>query len=828
MNYNDMNMNNGYDTPANRSKDLVLAINEYVLIQDNTDGKIRTCCGPKMVTISQQQALVVFNEKTKKFDKVNDFNSAKQLFTSAPEGWYVILKNPTLNGKHPVEGINNPPDDMRIGVKVNIPGPTSFALFPGQMAKVVRGHKLRSNQYLIARVYDAIAATENATSATILDAEGKEVQTKNTYFAGQLLVIKGTEVSFYVPPTGVEVVAREDNPYEYVRDAVTLERLEYCILKDENGSKEYFRGPSVIFPTPTQTFVETEKGGVIFRARELSHISGIYIKVIAEYTENGVTHPVGEELFITGKDQMIYYPRPEHAMIQYDGKYMHHAIAIPKGEGRYILDRLTGTIKMVEGPTMYLPDPRTEVVVKRKLTKKECQLLYPGNDEVLKYNMELNEKMVERQAKGIITDSLGNTYATANQEKTLAIFEANANISRGTSYTKPRTITLDNKYDGVVAVNVWTGYAINVVSKSGEREVVVGPATKLLQYDETLEALTLSTGKPKTTDRPLTTAYLRVDNNLVTDIVTVKTKDYVDVTLKLSYRVDFLEEYKDKWFSVDNYVKFLCDKERSRLKKEAMNYNIEEFYSKAADIVRNTVLATADKVKEGARSGYLFKENGMLVYDVEVLNVAVEDSVAEILEGHQETMVRNALNLSDAEKRVKMEQELAEYERKEAQIKYETDMKELELRQAIQLEKMTNDAAIAEKKRAEDEAKALAEQNMQPILDAIQKAKLDRNKEIDAARIETETRLAEIEKAKQAAYAETVATIMKSISPDLTAALSAKANADIMNGLGNAISPYALAKDGNIADAINTILRGTSLEKTFKNIEAAKAKIETK
>jgi major vault protein len=809
--------NNGYTerNSQNYQRDLVLATNEYCFLQSKTNGVIKTYSGPITMTISAQEALVVFDEKTKQFVETNNFEKAKKLYVSAPENWYISLKNPAPDNVHPEVGKPSMSPELVIGKKIHIKGPASFSLFPGQMAKVIKGHTLRSNQYLLAKVYDEIAAQKTAP-------EGVK------YYAGQMLVIKGTETPFYIPPTGIEVVAREDNPYEYVRDAVTLERLEYCILKDENGSKEYFRGPSVVFPTPTQTFVETEKGGVIFRALELSHISGIYIKVIAEYTENGVTHPVGEELFITGKDQMIYYPRPEHAMIQYDGKYMHHAIAIPKGEGRYILDRLIGTIKMVEGPTMYLPDPRTEVVVKRKLTKKECQLLYPGNDEVLKYNMELNEKMVERQAKGTITDSLGNTYATANQEKTLAIFEANANISRGTSYTKPRTITLDNKYDGVVAVNVWTGYAINVVSKSGEREVVVGPATKLLQYDETLEALTLSTGKPKTTDRPLTTAYLRVDNNLVTDIVTVKTKDYVDVTLKLSYRVDFLEEYKDKWFSVDNYVKFLCDKERSRLKKEAMNYNIEEFYSKAADIVRNTVLATEDKAKDNTRSGYLFKENGMLVYDVEVLNVAVEDSVAEILERHQETMVRNALNLSDAEKRVKMEQELAEYERKEAQIKYETDMKELELKQAIQLEKMTNDAAIAEKKRAEDEAKALAEQNMQPILDAIQKAKLDRNKEVDAARIETETRLAEIEKAKQAAYAETVATIMQSISPDLTAALSAKANADIMNGLGNAISPYALAKDGNIADAINTILRGTSLEKTFKNIEAAKAKIETK
>ncbi|WP_254556670.1 hypothetical protein, partial [Salmonella enterica] len=79
-------------------------------------------------------------------------------------------------------------------------------------------------------------------------------------------------------------------------------------------------------------------------------------------------------------------------MIQYDGKYMHHAIAIPEGEGRYILNRISGDIKTVKGPQMYLPDPRHEVVVKRKLTSKECQLIYPGNLEVLEYNNGLNEK----------------------------------------------------------------------------------------------------------------------------------------------------------------------------------------------------------------------------------------------------------------------------------------------------------------------------------------------------------------------------------------------------------------------------------------------------
>jgi major vault protein len=221
------------------------------------------------------------------------------------------------------------------------------------MAKVVRGHRLRSNQYLLARVYDADAANANASTATIVDAEGNEATQKTEkYYVGQLLVIKGTEVSFYMPPTGIEVIPVGGAGDEYVRDAVTLERLEYAILKDEDGEKRYVHGPAVVFPEPTEVFVEAPKGGTIFRALELSPISGIYIKVIAEYEENGKKHPIGEELFITGNEQMIYYPRPEHAMIQYDGKYMHHAIAIPEGEGRYIMNRLTGEIKTVVGPRM--------------------------------------------------------------------------------------------------------------------------------------------------------------------------------------------------------------------------------------------------------------------------------------------------------------------------------------------------------------------------------------------------------------------------------------------------------------------------------------------
>ena len=802
-----------------RQSDLVLAVNEYAYVLNKSTGVIRSHVGPIVVTISQQEALVTFDTKTKRFVETQNNEKAKQLFTSAPEGWYVVLKNPADEGVYPEAGKpNSSPNSMKIGVKVNIAGPTSFALFPGQMAKVIRGHKLRTNQYLLARVYDADAAMKSLKSATVLDAEGnaKDVS-KETYFAGQLLVIKGTEVSVYIPPTGIEVLCCEDNPFEYVRDAVTLERLEYCILKDESGDKRYVHGPAVVFPKPTETFIQTPQKTVVFRALELSPISGIYVKVIAEYEENGKKHPIGEELFITGNDQMIYYPRPEHAMIQYDGKYMHHAIAIPEGEGRYILDRIKGTVKTIKGPAMYLPDPRTEVVVKRILSDKECELFYPGNAEALAYNMNLSEANAERaakQGKTNRTDVINNAYSTSNQEATLAIFAANANISRGVSYTKPRTIVLDTKYDGVVAINVWTGYAVNVVSKSGKREVIVGPATRLLDYDETLEAVHLSTGKPKTTDNVISTAYLRVDNNKISDIVCIQTKDYVDVNIKVSYSVNFLREYADKWFTVDNYIKLLCDKMRSDLKSAAKKYEIEDFYANVEKIVKEVVLQqNNEKIK-----GRFFEANGMNVTDVEVLATVVEPQVAKLLNAHQNEMIQRTLELSSAAKQAKTVEQLAEYERKEADLQYEVKCHKLALEQEAKEQALANQAELDALKRASEEAAVQAKADMQDILDDIHKAQLARDKAADAAKIEAEKALAAIEEAKQKAYAETVAKIYASISPDLVAALESQANAQIMSGLGNAVSPYAIANGESVADAINTLLRGTSLEKTLKNV----------
>lgn len=812
-------------------KDLVLSINEYAYVLDRTKGNVLCHVGPTKTSLSQSDELVRFDSRSKKFLPCG-YNEAISLFASAPENWYLVLKNPTKSGRRPTVGTsNNLPEDIEVGRKINIPGPVSFALYPGQMAKVVKGHALRTNQYLLARVYDAASAS--AEGGQVIDADGNVViPEKKDYVNGQILVIKGTDISFYIPPTGIEVIPLQNNDaLGYIRDAVTLERLEYCILKDEDGNKRYVHGPEVVFPEPTESFVTSPKGGFIFRAIELSKISGIYVKVIAEYADDdGTIHPVGEELFITGDNQMIYYPRPEHAIINYDEKILHHAIAIPEGEGIYVMNRMNGEIKTVRGPAMYLPDPRTEVVVKRKLSQRECNLWYPGNQTALAYNAGLTEKSLEKAiAKSVkaATANLDSSTATAysvtnsvnniNREfQTLAYLESNAGISRGTSYTKPRTITLDNKYDGVVSLDVWTGYAVNVVSKNGTRKVVRGPQTILLDYDQTLEELQLSTGKPKTTDKVEHTVFLRYENNKVSDIISVETKDFVECSVKVSYCVDFDPAYMDSWFSVDNYVKYLCDRIRSLLKREVKKHTIEDFYQNYSDIVRNIAIDysenTTSEKASNKHEGRFFRENGMFVKDCEVLSLTVESEIAEILESHQRDMVEKSLELSDAEARVKVAEALFDAEKKENELASTKLINRMNLQGEEARRKLEIQAEVNRKQEAEKQAAKQAEKDMQVLIDAIHEAEMTRKQKETDANIAEKQALADIEKAKQEAYAKTVADVMKSIQPDLVAAIQAQSDSKVFNSIATGIAPYAIGNGESAAEFVDRLLRGTTLE----------------
>ncbi|MCA9790373.1 MAG: hypothetical protein KC910_01205, partial [Candidatus Eremiobacteraeota bacterium] len=629
---------------------------------------------------------------------------------------------------------------------------------------------------------------------------------------GTLLVIKGTEVAFYIPPTGLEVVQGDCG--NYVREAVTLERLEYCILLDEDGHKRYIQGPQVVFPRPTERFVERE-GRRKFRAIELNELSGIYLKVIAPYSEDGRDYKVGEELFLTGREQMIYFPRPEHAVIRYGQREIHYAVAIPAGEARYVLDRMSGEISLVRGPRMFLPDPRKEVVVRRVLDAEEVALWFPGNQEALDYNDNLKALS---GFSDYVSEKMLSPDGAPSKKKAREEALVSDGFNRSNNFTPPRTITLYDKYDGAVNIDVWTGYAIQVVRRSGQRKVLVGPTSYQLEYDETLEAVTLSTGTPKSDEQLYHTVYLRVLNNQVSDVVRADTADLCQVSVSVSYRVNFTGQ-PEKWFNVENYVKYLTDHLRSLLRKAIKRVGVESFYANAVDMVRDAVLGTPDE--SGNRPGRRFEENGMHVYDVDVLDLQVGDAaIAAMLVRAQHSTVAQAVELTRQQKTLEVTRQTETIKQAIADAVAETLEKQLALEQNEVLQRLALEKARIESAaelRNRDLETKLADQKALTELKEAELARLRSQSEQD---LEFDGRRQEQRLDALRAEVQGVVDKAQAVSPDLVAALQAFGDRHLAEKMAQSMAPLAILGGESVADVLGRLLRDTPLESVVKRIPA--------
>ena len=175
-------------------------------------------------------------------------------------------------------------------------------------------------------------------------------------------------------------------------------------------------------------------------------------------------------------------------------------------------------------------------------------------------------------------------------------------------------------------------------------------------------------------------------------------------------------------------------------------------------------------------------------------------------------MITKSLELSDAEKRMKVKRQLANYEREQADLEHINRLHKMELEQKREMQRLADAAQAEAKERSMIEARTKAEADMQKVLDSIHTAKLERDKLTDAAAIETEKKLAEIEKAKQDAYAGMVKEIMGAISEDLVAAMTSKSNNEMLVAVSEAMAPWAMAEGESVPNTVNKILRGTPLE----------------
>ncbi|MGE0397337.1 MAG: hypothetical protein AB7T06_11495 [Kofleriaceae bacterium] len=761
----------------NSKRDLVLAPSEYAYMQDVTKGIVKTYTGPTVINPTAQERPVVFDPDTKRFEPCA-LDEAVQQIAIAPEGYYLILKNPSTRADasaHPPAGGVHPSPDLNVGRKINITGPCAFALWPGQLVQLVQGHHLRSNQYLLVRVYNEDEARKHWGQAIVKPA-GTEtvaapiVAAPADLAVGKLLIIKGTDVSFYIPPTGVGVVPEEGGAW--VREALTLERLEYAILVDQNGKKRYERGPQVVFPAPTETFI-TRDGARKFKAIELTEIQGLHVKVIAPYTENGTSFREGDELFVTGVDTSIYYPREEHAIVKYDGQEKHFAVAVPAGEARYVMNRKTGEIRMARGPAMLLPNPIEEIFVRRVLSDRECATWYPGNADVLAYNNSLRLREAARA-----------------------------------QYPKTREVVMATRYEGVPSISVWTGYAVLVVDKQGRRRVEQGPKNLLLEYDERLEVIQLSTGTPKTDDRLVETVFLRVLNNKVSDRCVVETSDHVRVTLSYALQVSF-EGDSAKWFDAENYVKLLCEHVRSVLKGVAKKQSIETFYGQSVDIVR------------AALKGMAFTQNGMQVKDTEILDVAIDDEgIADLLGAAQHEAVEANIQVLRAMRSLDLTAKQESITRGEAEARAETAKRLAELEIAATSDKLR--VAMAQLQAELDKARAQEAATIatNAIADVDHAAALARKK--SAAALDGEIAAAKQQLVLVALKAEVDAAVARfgAAQGGFSEALLALGNHEVLAKVAEAMSVQSFVGGKTLTDVIDKVFAGTPLAGVMDKVKS--------
>ncbi len=643
-----------------RERDILVASNEFAYVQDLTKGDIVLYVGPTKISLSNTERLVELRNDRFLPVRGEEGSVGVSPFVSASSAQYIILENPPKDaGTRPVKG-NNSAVDLLAGRKVVVPGPTTFPLWPGQKAKVISGHELREDEYLIARVYDKV------------DGDPSPIGTEK--------IVKGSETSFYIPATGLEVVAL-------------------------SGERGYVR-----------------------KARRLRKNMGLHVRVVKPFTAGAEdqlpagSYAAGQDVFLENREG-FFFPTETLEVI---GEVV--AIPIAEKEGIYVREAESGRIDTIVGPTNFLPDPTKMEIVPRPLDAT-LAVLY------------------------------GITHHNASRALSI--------------YVPPSTAVL--------------------VTAKNKREVVRGPQTRILNYDEDLEVLRLSTGRPKSDESLLPTCFLQTEGNKVSDQVRVKTGDHVELEVSLSYRVSFVTTgvEPERWFNVKNYVGLLCDHLGSILRAAARSTSIEEFHANSTEILRAAILG--DKKEGEKRAGRMFEENGMSVYDVEVLDVKILDAdVKKLLSDAQRGAIVSEVNRKQEELRLGNEKLKEEVNRQiyEAQI--------ITLGKGVELEAAKREIAMArvgstvdldrrdKVGRASNDAEALGIESRARNEAAVQEWELD----------------ARALQAKVAAFQQQ----MSAMSPELITTLKVLGNQHLAAELSKNVSPLAILGGESVADVVERLL----------------------
>lgn len=226
-------------------------------------------------------------------------------------------------------------------------------------------------------------------------------------------------------------------------------------------------------------------------------------------------------------------------------------------------------------------------------------------------------------------------------------------------------------------------------------------------------------------------------------------------------------------------------------------HNIQDFYGKQTDILRDIVLGPAsDKAMPGLR----FEENGMRVYDLDVLDVSIKGDLESKLVKARQAAFENTLAVQRQEQEFQLAAATAEFEKKRLELEQEA-IRAREERDLAQISARTKvDTADAEARKIKEEAELLvsklaAERSAVAADEQIRVERLRQSVRIDMLRAEVE---AAVEKAK-------------AFSPDLIAALETFGHRAVVEKAMEAVSPLAILGGTSVSDVLQKILSGTRI-----------------
>ena len=514
-----------------------------------------------------------------------------------------------------------------IGRKINITGPCAFALWPGQMVELVAGPPPALEPVPARpRLQRGRGAQELGQGGRQAGRRRRRARSRSSrappdLTVGKQLIIKGTEVSFYIPPTGVEVVRDEQEQLRARGAHARAPRVR--ILVDQNGKKRYERGPQVVFPRAdrarSSSRATTAAGRQEFRAVELNEIQGLHIKVIAPYTEDGARAPRRRRAVHHRQgDRDLLPARGALARSRYDGRTKHFAIAVPAGEARYVMNRKTGAIRMVRGPAMLLPNPRRRGDRAPRAVGSRVRDVVPGQRRGARLQpgpaLARPQRADDAAGRAVGGRRRARRQARRRSRPPDAAMEASRvsgdqalvadEFSRASTYTQPRTITLDNEVPGRAADHGVDRLRRARDDKTGRRRVEHGPthrAARLRRDLEVAAAVDRHAEDDRQADRDAVPARRSTTRSATSCIV--ETLDHVARrALRCRMRVDF-EGDPLRWFAVENYVKLLCDHVRSVLKGQRAQAR-DRGLLRAARPIGSATSILGNRRRDGARAGH--------------------------------------------------------------------------------------------------------------------------------------------------------------------------------------------------------------------------------